>query len=129
MQKSIPQRFVFQIGQSFDQIFFQELRGAAGSLDGQLDVRFRQRIGEVRSRRDHDIGGLVLDDDDAPDAIFDRRVFALCVNAHVDGASVSQRVVLVDAELADEKELALDGGLEEAEIDGGARPELGEVEF
>jgi hypothetical protein len=37
--------------------------------------------------------------------------------------------VVVDREVLDEEELLLDGGLEEAEIDHGARTELGGIEF
>ncbi|HSV62521.1 MAG TPA: hypothetical protein VLH83_04185, partial [Chthoniobacterales bacterium] len=48
---------------------------------------------------------------------------------HVDRARISERVVLVDPEVANEKEFAFHGGLEEAQIDGGARPEFSEIEF
>ena len=51
------------------------------------------------------------------------------VNVHVDGARVSHRVALVDRQVLHEKQLFSDRGLEEAQIDGGARAELGEIEF
>ena len=74
------------------------------------------------------LGGLVLDDDDAANAVFDRCVFAFRVNVHVDGAGVSHRIALVDGQIVREEKLLLDRGVHEAEIDCRPRAEFGQVE-
>ena len=129
MQESRAQGFIFQVGKAVDEILLQELGSAARGLDCQLDVRLREDLGQVRLRRDHDIGRLVLDHDDAADAVLDRSVFAFRVNTDIDGAGVGHRIAVVDREVVDEEELLPDRGLEETEIDDGARAELGEIEF
>src|SRR5207248_3281424 len=85
--------------------------------------------GQVGLGRDHDVGRLVLDHDDAANAVLDRGVFAFRINANVDGASVGHRVVVVDPEVLDEKEFLFYGDLKETKVDDSARPELGRIEF
>jgi hypothetical protein len=128
-QKRRAQRLVLQVRKIFDEILLEELGGAAGVLDCELDERFRKDVREIGLGRDDKIRRLVLDHDDAADAVLDRGVFALGVNADVDGPGVSHRVVVVDRQVVDEEEFFFDGSLEKTEVDRGARAELGDVEF
>jgi len=108
LQERPAQRFIFQVGEAFDEVLLQKLGGAARGLDGQFDVGLREHFGQVCLRRDHDVGRLVLDHDDAADPILDRGVFAFRVHADVDSAGVGHRVAVVDGEVVDEEQLLPD---------------------
>src|SRR6185437_1887981 len=106
-----------------------KLRGAAGSLDGELDVGFWQDVGEVGLCGDDQVWRLIFDDDDAANSIFDGSVFAFGINADIEGAGISQRIVLVHPKVLDEEKFLFDGGLQKPEIDGRARAEFSDIEF
>ena len=110
--------FVFEVADSGNEIFFQEICGTFRDLNGKLNIGLGNDLIEVGPGRDEDIWDLRFDRDQATNTILKRCEIPFDINIHVGSACIDHWIPFKDRHVLHFKDVFLYCGLKNSQIDG-----------